>query len=181
MDHPANEQMPYRGSFPSHVAFEPPAPSVAGKLEAFGRMLWSSSAARGIGEVVDRFEPDVAHLHNVYHQLSPSILATLARRRVPIVMTLHDYKLVCPTYRLLDHGQLCEACIPRRFWNPIVRRCQAGSRAASAAAAVELSVHTLTGAYGRVARFLCPSRFLLEKMRAGRVYPVPSPAASQLR
>ena len=171
MEHPENEPMPYRRAFPSQVEFEPPPPSLAGKAEAFGRMLWSTSAARGIGGVVDTFGPDVAHLHNVYHQLSPSILTTLRRRRVPAVMTLHDYKLVCPTYRLLDHGQLCEACIPHRFWSPIVRRCQAGSLAASTAAAVELSFHTFSGAYAHVSRFACPSRFLLEKMRAGRVFP----------
>ena len=134
-------------------------------------MLWSSSAAEGIGEVLDDFGADIAHLHNIYHQLSPSILWALRRRGVPAVMTLHDYKLVCPTYRLLDHGKVCEACLPRRLWSPVVRRCQGGSLAASTAAAVELSIHTVAGAYGHVARFICPSRFLLEKMRAGRVYP----------
>jgi glycosyltransferase involved in cell wall biosynthesis len=171
MQHPENDPMPDARSFPTEVGFEPPPPTIAGKAQAFGRMLWSTSAARGIGEVADRFGPDIAHLHNVYHQLSPSILSALRRRGVPAVMTLHDYKLVCPTYRLLDHGQLCEACLPRRLWNPVLRRCQGGSLTASTAAAVELSVHTLLGAYGHVARFACPSRFLLGKMREGHVYP----------
>ena len=48
--------------------------------------------------------PDVAHLHNIYHQLTPSIIATLSRRGVPVVMTLHDYKLVCPSYTMFAHG-----------------------------------------------------------------------------
>ncbi|MGZ8578434.1 MAG: glycosyltransferase, partial [Actinomycetota bacterium] len=124
MDHPENEPMRYRRAFPSYREFEPPPPSAKGKVEAFGRMLWSSSAARGIGEVLEDFGADIAHLHNIYHQLSPSILWALRRHDVPAVMTLHDYKLVCPTYRLLDHGQLCEACLPRRLWSPVVRRCQ---------------------------------------------------------
>jgi glycosyltransferase involved in cell wall biosynthesis len=121
--------------------------------------------------VLDDFRPDLVHVHNLYHQLSPSVLAPLRRRRIPTLMTLHDYKLACPTYKFLDHGQPCEACIAHRFWQPIVRRCNAGSLTASATNAVELSVHTLGGAYGPVGIFACPSRFLESKMRAGKVYP----------
>jgi Glycosyltransferase Family 4 len=170
MDHPDNEPMPYAGSFPRHLEFEPTPASVRGKVENAGRMLWSTSAARGIDEVLTAFRPDVVHLHNVYHQLSPSILRPIARRAIPAVMTLHDYKLACPTYRFLDHGALCEACVPRRFWNAALRACN-GSRAASAMAGLELGVHTLTRAYTPVGRFVCPSRFLESKMRAGRVFP----------
>ena len=170
MDHPDNEPMPYAGSFPRHLEFEPTPASARGKIENAGRMLWSTSAARGIDEVLTAFRPDVVHLHNVYHQLSPSILRPVARRAIPAVMTLHDYKLACPTYRFLDRGALCEACVPRRFWNAALRACN-GSRAASAMAGLELGVHTLTRAYAPVGRFVCPSRFLESKMRAGRVFP----------
>lgn len=171
MDHPENEPMPYSGSFPSHVEFEPPPPGPRGKLAGVGRMLWSTSAQRGIDDVLAAFRPDVVHLHNIYHQLSPSILAPVRRRGVPAVMTLHDYKLVCPTYRFLDHGEICEACVPHRFWSPVLRGCNNGSRGASAAVALELSLHTMAGAYRPVALFLCPSRFLEGKMREGRVFP----------
>jgi glycosyltransferase involved in cell wall biosynthesis len=171
MQHPENEPMPYERWFPAHMEFEPPPAGVGGKVRGMGRMLWSTSARRGMEAVLDDFGPDLVHLHNVYHQLSPSILAPLRRRRIPAVMTLHDYKLACPTYRFLDHGQLCEACVAHRFWQPIVRRCNTGSLAASTVNAVELSVHTIGGAYGPVGVFACPSRFLESKMRAGRVYP----------
>jgi glycosyltransferase involved in cell wall biosynthesis len=171
MRHPENEPMPYERHFPSHVEFEPPPASLEGKVRGLGRMLWSTSAKRGMEAVLEDFAPDVVHLHNVYHQLSPSILAPLRRRGIATVMTLHDYKLACPTYRFLDHGRPCEACLAHRFWQPVVRRCNGGSLAASAANAVELSVHTLGGAYGPVGIFACPSRFLESKMRAGKVYP----------
>ena len=171
MRHPENLPMPYEHAFPDRVDFEPPPPDVAGKVRGVGRMLWSSSAARGIGEVLEDFRPDLVHLHNIYHQLSPSVLRPMARRSIPAVMTLHDYKLACPTYRFLDHGRICEACLPHRFWEPVRRRCNAGSLGASAVNAVELTLHTLVGAYGPVGRFVCPSRFLLEKMREGKVYP----------
>ena len=170
MAHPENEPMTFATSFPRHLEFEPTPGSARGKLDNVGRMIWSTSAARGIDEVLAAFRPDVVHLHNIYHQLSPSILRPVARRAIPAVMTLHDYKLTCPTYRFLDEGALCEACVPRRFWSAAVKACN-GSRAASAMAGLELSIHTLTGAYRPVGRFICPSRFLESKMRAGRVFP----------
>ena len=171
MAHPQNEPTPYAAHFPSQVEFEPPPPGTAGKVRGMGRLLWSRSARRGIEAVLDDFRPDVVHLHNVYHQLSPSVLAPIRRRALPAVMTLHDYKLACPTYRFLDHGAPCEACLTHRFWEPLRRRCNAGSLAASAVNAAELSVHTLTGAYAPVAIFACPSRFLEAKMRQGKVFP----------
>jgi glycosyltransferase involved in cell wall biosynthesis len=170
MAHPDNEPMTYARSFPRHLEFEPTPDSARGKLDNVGRMLWSTSAAHGMEEVLTAFRPDVVHLHNIYHQLSPSILRPVAQRAIAAVMTLHDYKLTCPTYRFLDEGRLCEACVPRRFWSAAVRACN-GSRAASAMAGFELGLHTLVGAYRPVGRFVCPSRFLESKMRAGRVFP----------
>jgi glycosyltransferase involved in cell wall biosynthesis len=122
-------------------------------------------------EVVRAFRPDLVHLHNIYHQLSPSILGPLRHRAIPSVMTLHDYKLACPTYRFLDHGEICEACVPRRFHQAVLHRCNGGSLGASAVNAIEMTLHTLSNAYGTVRAFLCPSRFLMEKMQAARVFP----------
>lgn len=171
MQHPDNPTCRYERWFPPRVDFDPPPSSFTGKVRGVGRMLWSPAAARGIRAVLEDFRPDVVHLHNIYHQLSPSILGSIRRAGVPAIMTLHDYKLACPTYRFLAHGRVCEACVPRRFWNAPLRRCNRGSRAASAVSGLELGLHTLLGAYGAVCLFACPSRFLQEKMRSARVYP----------
>jgi glycosyltransferase involved in cell wall biosynthesis len=171
MRHPENLTARYERWFPSQVDFEPPPPDLGGRVRGSGRLLWSTSAARGMNEVLADFRPDVVHLHNIYHQLSPSILQPVRRRRIPAVMTLHDYKLACPTYRFMDHGEICEACLPHRFWEPIARRCNGGSLAASALNALEMSLHTFGRAYAPVQIFACPSRFLLGKMEAGRVFP----------
>lgn len=171
MQHTENLASRYERWFPTQVEFEPPPTSLRGKVDGAGRLLWSRSAERGMDAVLRAFRPDLVHLHNVYHQLSPSILRPVRRRRVAAVMTLHDYKLACPTYRFLDHGEICEACVPRRFWEPILRRCNGGSLAASALNAVELTAHTYGRAYAPVGIFACPSRFLLGRMEAARVYP----------
>jgi len=171
MAHDENEPMRYERWFPPRIDLEPPPEGVGAKLAGAARIMWSRTAGDGMARALDAVRPDVVHLHNIYHQLSPSILRPVAARGIPAVMTLHDYKLACPTYRFLDHGEICERCLPHRFWEPILRRCNGGSLAASAVSALELSAHTLTGAYGPVRRFVCPSRFLLTKMREGKVYP----------
>jgi glycosyltransferase involved in cell wall biosynthesis len=171
MRYPENAPARFERWFPSRVDFEPTPPSLQGKLRGAGRLLWSSSAARGMSAVLDAFRPELVHLHNIYHQLSPSILRPIRAAGIPTVMTLHDYKLACPTYRFLDHGRICEACLPRRFWSPTLRRCNGGSLAASTLNGLEMTVHTAVGIYGAVHRFLCPSKFLERKMRQGRVYP----------
>jgi glycosyltransferase involved in cell wall biosynthesis len=171
MTHPQNEPSRYERLFPAHIEFEPPPPDVAARIRGTARLMWSASARRGMQDVLHDFRPDVVHLHNVYHQLSPSVLQPIRHHGVGAVMTLHDYKLACPTYRFLDHGRICEACLPRRFWEPIVKRCNGGSLGASAVNAVEMTLHTIGRAYAPVDVFSCPSRFLLEKMRQGKVFP----------
>jgi glycosyltransferase involved in cell wall biosynthesis len=86
-------------------------------------------------------------------------------------MTLHDFKLVCPTHAMLDHGRPCEACLPHSFHQAALHRCKNDSVVASGLLGLELGVHRALGAYGGVHHFVCPSEFLAGKMRAGGLYP----------
>lgn len=169
MAHPDNLDASYAAHFPSRVELDPPPTGVRERVVTTARMLWSTSAARGMAATADAFRPDVVHLHNVYHQLSPSILRPLRQRRVPVVMTVHDYKLVCPTYRLLDHGQVCEDCVGAGplLGAPLRRRCKDGSLAASAVLAFESGVHRALGAWAGIDRFIAPSAFLAGILRRG--------------
>jgi glycosyltransferase involved in cell wall biosynthesis len=171
MTHPENAPQRFSAHFPRFVQLEPPPPGLHRRVAATARMVWSPAARRGMEEVVRAFRPDVVHLHNIYHQLSPSVLRPLAELGVPAVMTLHDYKLTCPSYLLLDHGKVCEACLDGRFRHAVARRCKDGSLGASAVLALESAVHRRAGAYDPVGVFICPSRFLAARMAAGGVYP----------
>lgn len=169
MDHPDND-VACAGRAAPYVEFEPAPSSSARRLALAGRMLWSTSARSGFLAALDEFRPDVVHAHNVYHQLSPSVLHAAARRGVPVVMTLHDYKLVCPTYQFLDRDQRpCTACVTQGPLQAVRRACKDGSRAASTAAAVEVTVHRRLGAYDGVRRFLAPSMFLCRQLAAAGV------------
>lgn len=170
MDHPENDQE-CAGTPAPYAEFDPPPGGARAKAVLAGRMIWSRSAARGMEQALAEFRPDVVHAHNIYHQLSPSVVHAAARRGVPVVMTLHDYKLACPTYQLLDDGRPCTACIGGGLWQAARRGCRDGSRAASAVAAVEVGLHRRLGAYDGVRCLIAPSRFLADTMAAAGVYP----------
>ena len=171
MAHPDNDPMPYARHFPSYVEFRPSSISMGAMVKATARMLYSSSAEAGIEATIQDFRPDIVHLHNIYHQLSPSVLRPVARHRVPAVMTLHDYKLACPTYQFLDHGKICEACLGGHFFHAATHRCKDGSAAASLLATIESYAHGITHAYSPVNLFIAPSRFLADKMAEAGVFP----------
>jgi glycosyltransferase involved in cell wall biosynthesis len=172
MRHDENEPgLRYAGDFPSRVDLEPPPPGLRDRVAAAGRMLWSTSARAGMRRVLADFRPDVVHLHNVYHQLSPSVVAAARDAGVPCVMTLHDYKLACPSYQMLDHGRPCDACVTGGPWQAARRACKDGSRAASTLLAAESWLHRRLGAYDGVGALIAPSRFLAGVLTRARVYP----------
>ena len=154
MDHPENDApQPLSRTFPSFVELEPPPSGWAG-IKASARMVWSSSSARGIEQAIREFRPDVVHCHNVYHQLSPAVLRPVSRAGIPCVMTLHDYKLACPSYQMLDHGRPCDACVGHGTWHAAANRCKNGSLGGSVLLAVESGLHRAFDAYGTVDAFV---------------------------
>ena len=85
-------------------------------------LIWNVEAARRLDALLRETRPDVAHLHNIYHHLSPSILPVLSRHGVPIVMTLHDLRLLCPAIHMLRRGRVCEPAGFRQGLNPVISR-----------------------------------------------------------
>ncbi|WP_214103542.1 glycosyltransferase [Acrocarpospora catenulata] len=170
MAHPENLPTGHDRYFPKFLDMNPMPRGPISKLRGVGRMVWSTSARRGMAKLVAEFQPDVAHLHNIYHQLSPSVVAALRDAGVPMVMTLHDYKLACPSYSFLDHGQICTACVDGGLGEPIRRRCKDDSLAASLAVATETWLHRRFGAYDPVNVFISPSKFLAGQLTRAGIY-----------
>ena len=165
MRHPSNYATAYERYFVSNVELREEQGGIAGKAAAAGRILWSREAPQKVRSLLERFSPDIAHAHNVYHQLSPSVLRALHQAGVPVVVSLHDYKLVCPAYTLYANDAICERCSGGRFYNTVIQRCVKGSLAKSALCAIEGYAHRATGAYERnVKLYIAPSRFLAAKV-----------------
>ncbi len=171
MEHPQNEESEYADLFVSHVGFHTRR-NVGDLLRTAARVVHSVEARRKIVALVRRTQPDVAHLHNIAHQLSPSIIYGLKAEGVPIVQTLHDHKLICPNYQMFVDGQPCERCAKWRYYNACVHRCMHGSIAWSCLVAVEAYARKLLGTYSRhVDTFIAPSRSLMDRMIAHGVEP----------
>jgi glycosyltransferase involved in cell wall biosynthesis len=166
MSHPDNLPSPYDRYFVSGVDFEAPAWSLQG-LRAAGRVLYSFEARRRLEALIRDDRPDIAHVHNIHHQLTPSIFHTLRRHRIPVVMTLHDYKVVCPAYNLFRDGRPCELCRGGRFYNCLRHKCSKNSRLRSLVNTLEMYLHRdILRTEGLVNVYLSPSRFLGDKVAA---------------
>ncbi len=145
-----------------------------------GRILYSREAERKMEALIRATKPDIAHLHNIYHQLSPSILRPLQRHGIPTVLTLHDYKLICPNYTLVSRGSVCERCKGHKYYQAVLQGCVKNSRLQSALCALEAYVHRAWGIYARgVDKYIAPSRFMRQKMMefgldGGRIVHVPN-------
>lgn len=124
--------------------------------------VWSRSAARAVERLSADVRPDVVHVHSLYPRLSPAVLRSVPDD-VPVVMTLHNFRLMCLPATYLRNGSICEACAGRVPWRGVVHACYRGSRSASSALATSLVVHRAVRSFSRVDRFLAVSRFVREK------------------
>jgi glycosyltransferase involved in cell wall biosynthesis len=161
MRHPANLDSPYAEYFVSPRDYANRGGRVEDVLEGFS-FIRSAEAARNIALLVDKTRPDVAHLHNIYHQITPSIIPVLRAAGVPVLMTLHDHKLVCPNYSLFDGKAYCYRCRGRRFYHAASVRCNEGSFTRSLLLSIEAYWQKVTRVYDDVRFFLAPSRYMRE-------------------
>src|SRR3981081_821731 len=109
--------------------------------------IWSSRSFREMAALIEKERPDVAHFHNTFPLISPSAYYACARAGVPVVQTLHNYRLLCPAAKFRRDGKVCEACLGRNAWPGVVYACYRGSRSATAAAAAMLAVHRRMGSW----------------------------------
>lgn len=160
MKDPANNASDYEKYFIDPIDFQK-RESWPRELKKVGHLLYSPEAAQKLDRLLTEVKPDIAHLHNVYHHFSPSIFGVFKKHRVPVVMTLHDYKLVSPNYRLFNRHGVCLCSRHHRYYEAVFKRCVDDSLPKSIVAALELSFHKLFQFYEKgAACFITPSEFM---------------------
>jgi glycosyltransferase involved in cell wall biosynthesis len=160
MEHPKNVDTAYSGFFaPRREYTDTSRPLILRGRDAISS-VYSQAARTRLRRLLESTRPDVAHMHIVYHQLTMSVVDELARTGVPMVMTLHDYKIGCPAYVLYRDGHPCRDCATGAVHNVVRHRCIKGSRAASVLAGVEAALSRSTGKYGKIDAYVCPSAFV---------------------
>lgn len=142
--------------------------------------LWSPRTPLDLAELIRQFQPDVIHVHNTFPLISPSLYWAAERAGVPVVQTLHNFRLMCLNALFLREGKVCEDCMGHLPWRGVARACYRGSRAASAALAGMLTLHRGLGTYqNKVARYIalnafCRSKFIEGGLPAERVVVKPN-------
>ncbi|MDP1864109.1 MAG: glycosyltransferase [Thiobacillus sp.] len=130
--------------------------------------LWSSRTSHELTELIRRFQPDVIHVHNTFPLISPSLYWVAERAGVPVVQTLHNFRLMCLNALFLREGKVCEDCMGKVPWRGVARACYRESRAASAALAGMLVLHRALGTYQhKVARYIALNEFCRGKFIEG--------------
>lgn len=143
-----------------------PAPDTstgAARLTAGANAVWSAAAARDLRNRISAHGAEVVHCHNLYPALSPSVLRAGASAGAAVVVTLHNYRLMCLPATFLRDGRTCEDCLGRLPWPGVVHRCYRGSLPGSAALAASHAVHRAAGTFGRVQLYLPVSAFVRDK------------------
>jgi glycosyltransferase involved in cell wall biosynthesis len=163
MRHPSNLPSPWSEYFIDDLEMHGDY-SLLQKLSRGQKVIYSFEARRRLDQLLQRVRPDIAHGHNIYHHISPSILGLLRRHGVPTVLTLHDLKIACPAYNMLARDGICERCRGGKLYNVVTQRCISGSAVMSLVVGMEALVHKLLGSYRRyVNLFIVPSRFYVDK------------------
>lgn len=176
MEHPRNVHSPYSRYFVDYIDFNPSSWKERFKtgIRSVGRILYSLQARNRLNRLIQESKPDIAHLHMIDHQISPSILPVLKGAGIPVVQTVHTYKHVCPSYRLyhMDKGSICEKCMGGDYYHAMFERCHKGSFFASLILVLEMYLHKWLQLYSRyVDLFLVPSRFMGDKLVEGGIDP----------
>ncbi|WBA42350.1 glycosyltransferase [Hymenobacter canadensis] len=132
-----------------------------GKLKAGLLGFYNPGSARRLREALEDFRPDIIHIHNLFPVASPAVLWAARRAGVPVVMTLHNYRLICPGALLYTGGQLYEKSVHQLFpWDAVRRRLYRNSALQTAAVAAITGVHKLLGTWQTgVARYLVLTEF----------------------
>lgn len=135
-----------------------------GSLRAGTRAVWNVPVTRELTSVIERFAPDVVHVHTPFPLMSPAVFRTASRKGVPTVTTVHSYRYSCIAATCLREGAACQDCVGKVIkWPGVQHRCYHGSVGASSALTASLAVHRIMRTFDRhVDRFITLTEFSRE-------------------
>jgi glycosyltransferase involved in cell wall biosynthesis len=159
----------------------------ANRAVATVQTMWSTASHRQTLQAIERFAPDVVHVHNTFPLLSPSIYWACAKAGVPVVQTLHNFRLACPQAMFLRDGKPCEDCLGVTPWPAVRHACYRQSRSATAVLSTMLLMHRGLGTWARKVNFyialneFCRSKFIQAGLPAEKIVLKPNFVDAPLR
>ncbi|MDP9108167.1 MAG: glycosyltransferase family 4 protein [Pseudomonadota bacterium] len=130
--------------------------------------VWSRRTGADLSAAISRFKPDVVHFHNTFPLISPSAYWAVRRAGLPVVQTIHNFRLHCPQAMYLRDGKVCEDCKGRVPWRSVLHGCYRESRVQSALLSTMLVTHRVIGTYRtQVTRYIALNEFCRDKLIEG--------------
>lgn len=158
------------------------------RLALVKKSIWASDSRREFAALLHSEKPDVVHVHNTFVMISPSIYSACREAKVPVVLTLHNYRLLCPTATFFRDGKICEECTEHSLLRSIRYGCFHASRPATATVALMLATHRYLHTWDRdVTSYIALTQFTRNKfvenglpaekvfVKPNFVYPDPMP------
>jgi len=139
------------------------------KIGFFPRTIFSARTYWQLRRIINTEQPDIAHVHNVFPLLSPALYIALQRFGIPIVQTVHNYRLMCINGLFLREGRVCERCKTGSFFSGFRFKCYRDSYTLSGLYALTIGGHRRWGTFNRIDRFIALSHFAARKMAESRV------------
>lgn len=137
-------------------------------LQVAGKTLWNGSIKSRFRDVLRRERPEIVHVHNTFPLMSPSIYHAAAAEGVPVVQTLHNYRLLCPMAEFFRDGKVCEDCLGRVPWPGVLHGCYRDSWTMSAGVAGMLALHRAIGTWrDKIAAYVALTEFGRDKFVGG--------------
>jgi glycosyltransferase involved in cell wall biosynthesis len=132
------------------------------------RAIWATDTTRDLRRLIGEFRPDVAHVHNFFPLISPSVYHACQAEAVPVVQTLHNYRLLCPAATFLRTGQVCEECVHNGLRSSVLQGCYRGSHVQTLPVALMLWTHRRLRTWSRrVNVYVALTSFCREKFIKG--------------
>lgn len=163
MAHPKNAKSKWNKYFVKQVDY---SKASFNPVEA-AHFIYSKEARIKIEQLLNDFKPDVVHLHNIYHQLTTSILPPLRKSGAKIVMTLHDYKLMCPNYKMYTHDHICRKCRPHKYYHSAFNKCAKDKFSGGALLSAEAYFNYWGSRYkNNIDLLIAPSKFMQKSVES---------------
>ncbi len=159
MQHEKNFPSDYADYFVSNVDYHT-GNNLLGGVKTAVNFIHNAQACKKMQALLEKERPDIVHFHNIYHQLTPSIIKVARDFGCKTVLTAHDYKISCPSYAMLRDGKVCDACITGSVFNAFKYRCYEGSASKSLLLSLEATWQHIAKNYQAIDVIISPSEFL---------------------
>ncbi len=171
IDHPKNSYSEYSEYFINGLTYDNwRTAGFRNKAKTFINGIYNVEAKKKVKLLIEKTAPDIAHIHNIFYQISPSILTPLKEAGIPIVQTLHDYNMICASNYMYNKGEICQKCYRNRYYNILINRCFHDSIPVSMLAFFAKVIHHYFQLYQqKIDVFISPSHFLKDKLVANGI------------